>query len=500
MSTKAQVKTQAKTPAAPAAARIPQPPVAEPEHEAERPDIAAQLEGATRLGHRFGALGVDGSALPTIQRQEIPEEEEELQLKTASGVQRQFEEGEDASQPKPLAVSATPPVQRRWDVQYVTPRVYPNIIGLLLRWQGMPPAHPPLRRRGLSGYVPMPEEELQGVQGMPLAHPPLRRSGSSGYVPIQRVGLEGGLVPPEVEAAINRARGGGQPLEGAVQAQMSEALGHDFSRVRVHTDSEANDLNRQLSAKAFTTGSDIFFERGVYEPGSSSGRELIAHELSHVVQQSSGRVNGDGSGMTVRPAGEAFEQEADRVAEAVTRSMNTSVQRQTPEEVEIQRDDEGEGTQTHISEGRPVNGSEDFEARINGARGSGQSLLSEVREPKEKSFEAEFRDVRVHNDWEADSFNRQLRAKFFTIGTVISFMHAGCESDREAMRRAVANSGRASQDGISALHRPVGSQAALGQTARRGPCARGDEGAALHNIGQPPFGRPLARQTPPPRC
>lgn len=128
------------------------------------------------------------------------------------------------------------------------------------------------------------------------------------------VGPEGGKVPPQVESAINRARGGGQPLESTVQEHMSETLGHDFSGVRVHTGSEANTLNRQLSAKAFTTGGDIFFRRGEYNPGSSSGRELIAHELSHVVQQNTGRVRGGGSGMTVRPADDAFEQEADTLS------------------------------------------------------------------------------------------------------------------------------------------------------------------------------------------
>jgi hypothetical protein len=79
----------------------------------------------------------------------------------------------------------------------------------------------------------------------------------------------------------------------------------------VHTDAGADKLNKQLSAKAFTTGSDIFFKRGAYEPGSSGGRELIAHELSHVVQQDTGQVSGGGSGMTVRPAGDSFEQVAE---------------------------------------------------------------------------------------------------------------------------------------------------------------------------------------------
>jgi hypothetical protein len=131
---------------------------------------------------------------------------------------------------------------------------------------------------------------------------------------LQRVGPEGGQAAPEVEAAINRARGGGQPLDHAVQEQMGAGLGFDFGGVRVHADSEAHELNQQLSARAFTTGRDIFFGQGEYNPVTSAGRELIAHELTHVVQQSTGRVRGNGSGMTVRPAGDTFEQEADALS------------------------------------------------------------------------------------------------------------------------------------------------------------------------------------------
>jgi hypothetical protein len=66
---------------------------------------------------------------------------------------------------------------------------------------------------------------------------------------------------------------------------MEQAFGADFSSVSVHTDSEANELNQELSAKAFTIGQDIFFRDGEYSPGSGSGQNLIAHELTHVVQQ-----------------------------------------------------------------------------------------------------------------------------------------------------------------------------------------------------------------------
>ncbi len=121
----------------------------------------------------------------------------------------------------------------------------------------------------------------------------------------------------ETASQINRQRGAGQSLDSGTQARMGKAAGHDFSAVRVHTGDEAHVLNEQLSAKAFTTGQDIFFRNGAYDPGSSGGQELLAHELTHVVQQSSGRVGGGGR-MTVNAPGDAFEQEADQVARTVS--------------------------------------------------------------------------------------------------------------------------------------------------------------------------------------
>jgi hypothetical protein len=137
---------------------------------------------------------------------------------------------------------------------------------------------------------------------------------------IPRVGLEGGRVPPEVETEILRARGDGHSLNGPLQEQMSACLGHDFGDVRVHTGPEADQLNRHLGATAFTTGLDIFFRRGAYDPASRAGRELIAHELVHVVQQRTGRATTDSRRMTVRPAGDACEREASALAKAVAAS------------------------------------------------------------------------------------------------------------------------------------------------------------------------------------
>jgi len=102
----------------------------------------------------------------------------------------------------------------------------------------------------------------------------------------RQVDAAGGMdVGVDVEAAIQGARGGGQPLADSVRGPMEQAFGTDFGGVRVHTGGQADALNRSIQARSFTTGQDIFFRQGEYAPGSRGGQELIAHELTHVVQQ-----------------------------------------------------------------------------------------------------------------------------------------------------------------------------------------------------------------------
>jgi uncharacterized protein DUF4157 len=120
----------------------------------------------------------------------------------------------------------------------------------------------------------------------------------------------------EVEDGINRTRGGGHSLPPGVRADMENAFGADFSPVRLHTDAAADALSRSLSADAFTTGRDIYFRQGQYDPDGSSGRRLLAHELTHVTQQQGTTPGGT---LVVGPPGDAYEQEADQVAEAVMR-------------------------------------------------------------------------------------------------------------------------------------------------------------------------------------
>jgi hypothetical protein len=137
----------------------------------------------------------------------------------------------------------------------------------------------------------------------------------------------------ETAARINRERGGGQQLEEGLREQMESTFGYDLSGVRVHASPEADGLSEEMGAKAFTTGQDIFFRQDAYDPHSSGGQELIAHELTHVVQQGTGAVRNDSNGMTVNAPGDVFEQQADTMAHNVnTPQTAAAVQRQDEEE------------------------------------------------------------------------------------------------------------------------------------------------------------------------
>lgn len=127
---------------------------------------------------------------------------------------------------------------------------------------------------------------FSGSNGMPTEHPS-RTSALPPVISRQTDGVSSGLaIDPATESGINASRGGGQPLPDALRTKMEGDFGTDFSGVRLHTGSQATDLNNTLQAKAFTYGNDIFFNSGQYNPQSAAGQHLIAHELTHVVQQS----------------------------------------------------------------------------------------------------------------------------------------------------------------------------------------------------------------------
>ncbi|MCS6303121.1 MAG: DUF4157 domain-containing protein [Nitrospira sp.] len=103
---------------------------------------------------------------------------------------------------------------------------------------------------------------------------------------------DAGTVAPRFEQSLQQAiHVGGEPLPSSGRSFMESRLGHDFSSVRVHTDDRAHALAQEINARAFTLGKDIFFARSQYQPESQEGQYLLAHELTHVIQQTKGRLS-----------------------------------------------------------------------------------------------------------------------------------------------------------------------------------------------------------------
>ncbi|MDO8952866.1 MAG: DUF4157 domain-containing protein, partial [Draconibacterium sp.] len=92
-------------------------------------------------------------------------------------------------------------------------------------------------------------------------------------------------VSSSLESKLNSSKGSGSPLPEDTRSEMESGFGTDFGNVRVHTDSAAVQMSKGLGAQAFTHGSDIYFNEGKYNPANNSGKHLLAHELTHTVQQ-----------------------------------------------------------------------------------------------------------------------------------------------------------------------------------------------------------------------
>lgn len=103
---------------------------------------------------------------------------------------------------------------------------------------------------------------------------------------LQKQSAESGAESgPGVEKSLEDSKGGGSPLPSGTRVKMENAIGADFSNVRVHTDSSAVNMNKQLGAHAFAHGSDIYFNSGKFDTNTKEGNHLLAHELTHTVQQ-----------------------------------------------------------------------------------------------------------------------------------------------------------------------------------------------------------------------
>jgi Domain of unknown function (DUF4157) len=108
------------------------------------------------------------------------------------------------------------------------------------------------------------------------------------FIQKQGNGSEGGIASESVTNQINTSRGGGNKMSENTLSFMESRFNTGFSGVKIHTDSNAVQMSRELNAQAFTVGSDIYFNEGKYSPESASGKHLLAHELTHTVQQGGG--------------------------------------------------------------------------------------------------------------------------------------------------------------------------------------------------------------------
>jgi len=204
----------------------------------------------------------------SIQRQQAPDPED-LQMKSVdnfhtSWLQRQQAPEEEELQMKPLVNTITPLVQRQ---QAPDPED--------LQMKSVDNSHTSWLQRQ---QEPEEEEIPEDTE--------VQRSSM-----VQRRPSTGGIAATDdLETSIQQSRGGGQPLADDIKQPMEQAFGADFSSVNIHTDDNSDKLNKSIQARAFTTGQDIFFRQGEYSPGSNAGKELLAHELTHVVQQNGSAV------------------------------------------------------------------------------------------------------------------------------------------------------------------------------------------------------------------
>lgn len=217
-----------------------------------------------------------------IQRQSKDEDKEEESLSVAPAIQRQMEEREDEKIAAKLfrQVTSNPVIS-------LSPQRFSAYSSLSV--SRLPTV--PIQRLCTEcenevqrKTEPEDNESMVGQDESDLTSTLQRQATSTGAS-----NRTNSISSSSVESHIASSRGAGSPLSPSSIVFFEPRFGSDFSAVRVHTDSSAANAARQLSAQAFTTGSDIFFGTGQYQPETAQGQRLLAHELTHVVQQSAGR-------------------------------------------------------------------------------------------------------------------------------------------------------------------------------------------------------------------
>ncbi|WP_218023002.1 DUF4157 domain-containing protein, partial [Calidithermus terrae] len=201
---------------------------------------------------------------------------------------------------------------------------------------------------------------------------------------------EAGEAPPDLGERIRQRQGKGSPLPAALQAHLERHLGGPLPKIVIHADEEADALAGALGAEAFTSGPDVFFRKGAYDPESEAGQRLIAHEAVHVLQQARGPVDGTptGGGVKLSSPSDPYEQEAESKARTLPKLDRRAAAPQPREPWSRARERWQDTTQRLIREYR--------------ARQDGPAIASELRrlQPDDRSaVERALRTFLSRGEW-----------------------------------------------------------------------------------------------------
>ncbi|MEZ4992493.1 MAG: DUF4157 domain-containing protein [Saprospiraceae bacterium] len=189
-----------------------------------------------------------------MQKEEAPVEEEQVDVQKKPIFESAGDGDEGGIQTKPLFNSITPLIQRQEEEEGG--------------------GEEPVEAEGAIQEKPIQLKEEEEVQGKFIQRD---SDGSTSDT--------GGATTTSFESQLRQSKGGGRSMDRETKDNMESGFGADFSNVRIHTGSEAAGMSNQIGAQAFTHGSDIYFNKGKYDPGSDTGKHLLAHELTHTVQQ-----------------------------------------------------------------------------------------------------------------------------------------------------------------------------------------------------------------------
>lgn len=302
------------------------------------------------------------------------------------------------------------------------------------------------------------------------------------------------VIQPQLEQEIKRSQGQGYPLPNTVQNSMESGFNHDFSRVKIHNDSQSDRLSRSLDYQAFTVGQDVYFSQGSYNPNSQPGKKLIAHELSHVVQQS-----GESSPKIIqrKPVDWKDKKKALTVEENVSgskkkaklyikaklidhgdilskaknklktiikksRGKYKTVRAQLPKvkkefslasisskllnasgdkfKITAKINPPSKAQRKAVAGAGSINEvNPEITSTIQRARGKGTTLSKSARAPMENAFGYDFSPVRIHHNSQGDRWSRSLNAKAFTVGGDIFFRQGAYKPETGGGKQVLAH-------------------------------------------------------------